>query len=427
MSYVVQNQQDYNHGRNFGMWVGAGIGGAVGGGIACFFMNRRQKKLQKLQEEAAQKARKAAYSRGRQDGLDANIDKLVRSAKENGDQEIENELIKKAYDQGVADAMAESEKWIAEHMIIVDADDPDGAKKTIDEQISKIAAENLENSEKKPDSVGNLEENGKGSAGGEVKGFEVTASLAEKAVFAGRDAEFGRKMTPEETEDDLIFAVGPEGEKLKYPKALFFNRNGEPLSEIMQRENVRNYERDPGRLRKLWMALGWGAYIPDPEGLPEDEDINNWDLNIDDDEGKMLGDEPEERTRQREVYMNELRKYSMNPAAGEPRIITRREYEEECHLEKITVDYYAGDNTFVENEDFNHPIDAVTLFGVSNGNDLFAAKPPFTEEENGGPDDPDIVYVKNFAMNTVAEITRDKRSFESVRDGSAYFESADQD
>ena len=163
----------------------------------------------------------------------------------------------------------------------------------------------------------------------------------------------------------------------------------------------------------VWNRLGLGNYVLDLDGISEDEDIDKYDVSIDD---AVLGDEPMEQTVERQRYLDEIDRYQAHPEEA-PRIISRQDFEEENYLDQRYFDYYEVDNVFVESNDVDTPVDAVSLFGTNDGKELFAHKPIPGPDEG---DDPDIVHVKNFKMNSVMEVTRWHKSYASVRDGSAY-------
>ena len=213
---------------------------------------------------------------------------------------------------------------------------------------------------------------------------------------------------------DIIFANGVS-EPLRYPKWLFLTNNGEMRDIMAIRTDLKKYEKRIINLAVIWNRMGWGSYVPDPDSVFSytndeitDEEMHEMDLNFAD------IPEPEEAKAEREKYLNEVERYTAHPEEA-PRIISRDEFEEECHLEQGYYNYYDVDNKFMENTDTESDVGAFDMFGVVNGNDLFNKKKITDDDE-----DPDIVYVKNFAENCVIEVTRWHRSSASIKDGSAY-------
>lgn len=150
--------------------------------------------------------------------------------------------------------------------------------------------------------------------------------------------------------------------------------------------------------------------MPRPGYVEVEEDIDNYDLSIDDDEA--ADEEAREMTEAREEYLDHVERYLQNPAEG-PHYISQQEFNEEVYLEKVYVDYFEKDKVFVGNDDGTKPLeDPVTDFGTADGDELF--------RNNPNREDEDIVTMRNFKMNAVYEITRHHGSYGAVRDGSAY-------
>lgn len=77
-----------------------------------------------------------------------------------------------------------------------------------------------------------------------------------------------------------------------------------------------------------------------------------------------------------------------------PFIISSREFAEEMeHFDKISLNYYAGDETFADDQD--ELIDDIRML-VGDAYEYFGAN----------PDDPDVVYVRNFRLSTDFELCR---------------------
>lgn len=138
-------------------------------------------------------------------------------------------------------------------------------------------------------------------------------------------------------------------------------------------------------------------------------DADDWDLSIDDEEAYK-------RSEERSKYLELVEKYQKNPEDA-PMHISRKQFDEESYLEKVYVTYYSGDNVFAADLDADNPMDAWQNFGVVNGNDLFTTHVIADDDEN---DDPNIVYIRNFAMNCVYEVTRTKESYAALKSGEIY-------
>ena len=149
------------------------------------------------------------------------------------------------------------------------------------------------------------------------------------------------------------------------------------------------------------------------------ENMDEWNLSID-------GEDSQKRSEERERYLELIDKYQQHPEDG-PMHISRKDFEEECYLDKDWVTYYAGDNVFASDKDADSKMDAFANFGVVNGNDLFTG--PIVRIDDDGNviedddnDDPNITYIRNFRLNTVYEITRTVGSYEAMRSGEVFLE-----
>ena len=149
------------------------------------------------------------------------------------------------------------------------------------------------------------------------------------------------------------------------------------------------------------------------------ENMDEWNLSID-------GEDSQKRSEERERYLELIDKYQQHPEDG-PMHISRKDFEEECYLDKDWVTYYAGDNVFASDKDADSKMDAFANFGVVNGNDLFTG--PIVRIDDDGNviedddnDDPNITYIRNFRLNTVYEVTRTVGSYEAMRSGEVFLE-----
>ena len=249
----------------------------------------------------------------------------------------------------------------------------------------------------------------------EEEGQEESSSTDEEEpaqtddVYAEKDEDQNRDPMPFTIAGDNVIFYGAAGTELRYPKYLIVDKANHLLDTIEIRENLKSFEPDIQKLRVIWNTMGWGFYIPELDG-PHAWEQN---LKIDDDDDLTLGDEPEEKTIERQRYLDQVERYIAHPEEA-PQIISRQDFDDECYLEKLYFDYYDVDNKFIENTDMDSEVDGFTMFGFVNGNDLFEHKIP--DED----DDPDIIHVRNFKMNCVMEVTRFHRAYSSIKDGSAY-------
>ena len=347
--------------------IGAGVGVAVTGTTAYIIAHKKLKRAKKQLEEA----RKAQH---------------------------------RAYIDGIEEATEEAQRWIDEHVLRIDADDPESAQKAIDKAFSEAAATPTETQSESSSPSPEISPSSEPQQKTPVCKSETSDG---KSTIQNADDIYEEKSKEVIADDEIGFRF--HGKLITYPRKLFFDDDGVEYGETRVRENLRQYETDIGRLKEIWLALGFGEYCPEEDA---DVDLEDWDLNIE-------GDEPEIKSKERERYLEQVKRYNNNPNEG-PRIVSKKEFDEECYLSKANITYYAGDNVFVDSTDMDNPIDPVLLLGVSDGNYLYSNKPQFDPDEDDN--DPDIVYVRNFKMNTIAEVTRDKRTYASVADGSVYLD-----
>ena len=315
-----------------------------------------------------------------------------------------------AYIKGKKEGHREAEADV----IVVDSSDPNAIKQAIE---NHFEAEKKEEKEEKTD-----DEESHSKALKDDKA-SISDKKAEKTalndnIYAEKDDEISQisKALPMRIEGNYAVFIGAAGTEIKYPKSIVVDpKTGRYYDTLQLRENFKSYENDIQRLRLIWSCMGWGTYEPFLDGSPNTEDIDNWDLSIDDESDKLLGDEPAVKTEERRRYVEELERYKNNPNER-PRMISRQEFEEECYLDKEYYDYYSVDNVFIKNDDVNDPVDAFTLFGTNNGQELFDHKSANADDD----DDPDIVHMKNLKMHCVAEITRFHKSYAGLKDGTAY-------
>ena len=138
-------------------------------------------------------------------------------------------------------------------------------------------------------------------------------------------------------------------------------------------------------------------------GVPADEDINNYDLSIDDVEAT---EEARERTEAHERYLDMIDKYNGNTEI-QPHIINGEQFITEQYMEKSYVNWYEADNVF--EEDLEVIEDPYATFGVTDGHELF--------KNAELREDPDICYVRNELVTTDFEITRVHGSYAEMVGG----------
>lgn len=308
-----------------------------------------------------------------------------------------------AYLKGVEDTKAEYEA----NVVFVDSTDPEVINKAVQ---AHLQAQKENETAEEESGEQDIPEDKPEPQERPPEAKKEDETFPDDSVYGVKETT--RKAPGLKISGNYAIVEGAAGTEIYYPKRLFLDPMGELMDATIIRENVKEYETDIQKLRVIWNAMGWGIYIPDL-----DDNRNAWDENLDIDDTE-LGDEPMEKTMERQRYLDEVERYIDHPEEA-PRLISRQEFEEECYLDQLYFDYYDVDNKFVENTDMNREVDAVTLFGVADGNELFKRKAA-NKDPNDDEDDPDIVYVKNFAQNCVMEVTRFHKSYSSVVDGSAY-------
>ena len=330
-----------------------------------------------------------------------------------------NQITKKHAQRDIADrckqAYIRGKREAEADCIVVDAPTPECIQKAID---AHFATSDGGTKEESSDSA----EAAEGPLEGQIEASErqKTAKSEEKAISEVKAASSDViSATTYRIHGDYIIFMGAAGTELYYPKSLLYDGNNVLYDEMQARQHILEYESDVAKLRMIWNALGWGLYIPARDGLPRMEDVDDWETPI------GLESEPEEATEARRKYVELLEKYKNDPNAARPTFISEDEFKEEAYLDQEYYDYYPVDNVFVKNDDINTPVDGFNLFGTDNGQELFERKADLLADSDHGMStlngDPDIVHMRNFKMNIVAEITRyPGKSYAGLRDGSAY-------
>lgn len=138
-------------------------------------------------------------------------------------------------------------------------------------------------------------------------------------------------------------------------------------------------------------------------GIPEDDDINNYDVAIDDVEAT---EEVRDRAEDHAKYLEMIDKYN-GCFDIQPYIIDGDKFVNEQYMEKSYINWYEDDNVF--EEDLAAWDDPYQNVGVTNGADLFR------HPENRI--DADIVYVRNEKQTTDYEISRIHGSYAKMVGG----------
>lgn len=303
-----------------------------------------------------------------------------------------------AYIKGKKDARQEQQ----EEYIVVESSDIGEIQKAIDNHFKNDQKE--EKTEEKDE-----EEAPQISDSKPLK--EKEASNVEDRPAETRSERISSKYNYRMHGDYIIF-IGAAGTELYYPKTILFDpATGIPYDDMHIRKNFREYETDAKKLNIVWNAMGWGLFNEAPTDT-YDVDIDDWDVSIGDE--SQLGDEPEEKTEERRKYLEKVAAYKNDPNY-KPKIVTKKDFDEENYLKQVQVDYYELDNVFADSQDLDKDFDAVTMLGTNDGAELFNKK-IYTEDDS----DPDIIYVENFHMNSIMEVTRYHKAFSGLQDGTAF-------
>lgn len=128
------------------------------------------------------------------------------------------------------------------------------------------------------------------------------------------------------------------------------------------------------------------------DGIPSAEEINNYDMTIDDEEASRkaaISVEDQER------YRDMIQKYNNNLATV-PFMIDAEQFGLDQTHEKSFINWYDEDNIF--EEDLLKIDKPLVSFGVEDGNELFAYDPKRP--------DPNTVYIRNNEQRVDYEITK---------------------
>ena len=357
-------------------------GGVVVGATAGYCVGRTT--MKRRAREEIRKVRTSSYSAGYHVGIKENEERILN---------LETAL-----------------NELKSSIIYVDSADPEDVKKAIDEHMGSSNKGTTPNTSDKVEAV-------KGALEGQIEASEgQEKSSDENGEEKDDEDDSDDQYIPDEMnfigvsrENDRFIFEAAAGMKLYYPASIFVNPDNSMRSVVEIREKLKNAEPNVQKLNVVWSRLGWGVYIPDSDGYPTADDIDNWDLEIQD------STEPEEKTMERERYLDEIDRYQAHPEEG-PRFVSRQEFEDENYLTKLYINWYEKDNVFIDSMDMDNEINSFDLLGVTNGKDLFNKNMDLDEDSF----DPDVVYVKNFHYNVIAEVTRFHMAYQEIRDGSAY-------
>lgn len=146
-------------------------------------------------------------------------------------------------------------------------------------------------------------------------------------------------------------------------------------------------------------------------GPPDDEDINSYDLRIDDEEATQ---EAREFSESRVEYLEMIRQYKNANGEIPPMTISEEQFENEHYLEKSYINWYEADDVFEEND--RKIDDPYYHFGFVSGKEMFSP------QRTANREDPDICHVRNLKESTDYEITRVHGSYSQlIEDGEVYY------
>lgn len=174
-----------------------------------------------------------------------------------------------------------------------------------------------------------------------------------------------------------------------------FDKKAEKTKEVIA-EPVTNRQQDIPEVVKVEEPVAEGD-------IPDEEDINNYDISIDDEEAT---EEARDRTEEHERYLDMIDKYNGNTVSI-PYTIDAEEFANSSYNEKSYVNWYERDNVF--EEDLGVIDDPFFNFGVTDGHELF-------KNADMRPE-PDTVYLRNEGRLTDYEISRIHGSYADLVGG----------
>lgn len=210
------------------------------------------------------------------------------------------------------------------------------------------------------------------------------------------------KKRADEKQEEAVSKAAEDGENRGLAAAV------EAANEILARDGLSD------EVKQDIEAVFASKEAPEEESGAEKEDfsddIENWDIKIDDEEAN---EEARERTEEHERYLNMVDRYK-NGEPLQPRVISDEDFSNEHFMEKSYVNWYEDDNVFEENGMVIE--DPYSDFGVTQGSELFV------ESEAENRLDPDIVHVRNEKLSTDFEITRIHGSYAQLVGKEAYYD-----
>ena len=356
----IQLAQDNNASKGPNKWLLMALGGVVGlaGGVG------------------------VGYSIGKREAL--------RRAKETL-KTVRREAHQEGWNEGYEQASAAAQEWIDENILVVPGETTEEIAENTVKMVNEKKEAEAEKEREKEEAKANSDQKGIASDCREKASSDTIPSSSASS------SEPRKNTIPESQIRKLQSEYLDDTETIKKAKIERLYSQGLSNFDIAR---ITGYPESAVRyFTKDMVRPGFAA---------SDEDIDNYDLSIDDDGSE----EAREMTEARERYLDEVDRYLGNPDEG-PHYISQKEFEEEVYLEKVYVDYFEKDKVFVSNDDAGMEMDdPVTDFGTADGDELFANNP--------NREDPDIVTMRNFKMNAVYEITRFHEAYTGVRDGSAF-------
>ena len=421
-----------------GVLIGVGTGAAVVG-TGVFFATRHSER--KKAREELKRCKKHFYNEGHHDGYNKAMDEaqafineeapiqmraMMEDALKRGASVIKDETVRKEVLNAALDALANSSSEELKEGEGSESDPEDPERRSESQYATPENPVKLDEStdiqNRTPEEVQQLK-NLQKEAEANAKAIASGLGMNVEDIFSGKPKEDGPQRANEESEnkianvkdaneDDLEFMM-KNGDIIRVPRNLLFDDKGESYGPGIVRQNIREFfGKDIRTINRLWRALGFGEFLGaelDVGNISPDE-LSIDEVEIED----FTKEEAYQKSIERERYLDIVDRYNAHPEEG-PRIISRKEFSEETHLDQEYVDYYAGDNVFVSNANMDSPIeDPFEMYGVVNGEDLFKHK------NDPDDDDPDVVHVMNFKHNFVAEITRNSRSYSEFKDGRIY-------
>lgn len=250
----------------------------------------------------------------------------------------------------------------------------------------------------------------KASEEAENRGIQAATEKAQEWIKE-HSATPGRAISePNRGISDDILAKTEEGNQIAYSVTepngnvtyyIYYNSDGKPIAGRYEMEKPI----DPEVERQL------AEIESPPEDIPDEDDLENYDLKIDDEEASQ---EAREFSEQHVQYLDMIERYRDSGGAIPPMTISREQFENEHIYEKNYINWYDGDDVFEEND--TKIADPYYTFGFTSGNEMFSP------ERTANREDPDVCHVRNIRMSADFEITRVHGTYaQLIEDGEAYY------